>query len=62
MNARIDLAIIAGLADDSTDQTANDAQPARGRPEPFLRHLAGLLAPRTAVRLRLCSHGKSDHG
>ncbi|PKW19757.1 hypothetical protein [Saccharopolyspora spinosa] len=60
MNARIDLAIIAGLADDPNDQTANDAQPDRGRADPFLRHFAGLLAPRTVVRLRPC--GKSDRG
>lgn len=60
VNARIDLAIIAGLADDPNDQTGNDAQPARGRADPFLRHFAGLLDPWTAVRLRSC--GKSDRG
>lgn len=58
VNARIDLAIIAGLADDPNDQTANNAQPDRGRAGPILRNLAGPLAPRTAVRLRPC--GKSD--
>ncbi|MEV0697142.1 hypothetical protein AB0I53_04360 [Saccharopolyspora sp. NPDC050389] len=63
MNARIDLAIIDGLATDPNDQTKNDVQRVRDRSDQFWRHLALLLTPWTSVRLRPCGcHGKPDRG
>ncbi|MBB5155325.1 hypothetical protein [Saccharopolyspora phatthalungensis] len=75
MNARIDLAIIAGLSENPNDrtiddQTTSDTESAHSRPDRFPRHLARLLAQapwaavraRSSGRLRPCGcHGKPDH-
>jgi hypothetical protein len=59
VNARIDLAIIAGLAED--DQASDNTEPTCSRPDRFRRHLARLLTPWTAGRLRPCGcPGKPD--
>ncbi|MEV6234615.1 hypothetical protein AB0L88_42795 [Saccharopolyspora shandongensis] len=62
MNARIDLAIIDGLATDPNDRLEKDAQRVRDRSDQFWRNLARLLTPWTTTRLRPCCHGKSDRG
>ncbi|MGP4020547.1 hypothetical protein [Saccharopolyspora sp. 5N708] len=61
MNARIDLAIIAELAESSNDQTTRETT--HRRQYGFLRHLAWLLTPGATGRLRPCGcDGKSDRG
>ncbi|MCI2416573.1 hypothetical protein MOQ72_03995 [Saccharopolyspora sp. K220] len=54
MNARIDLAIIAGLAESPNDRTTKDAETTRRQQDGFLQHLAWLLTPGATVRLRPC--------
>ncbi|GAA4619755.1 hypothetical protein [Saccharopolyspora hordei] len=55
MNARVDLAIVAALTDDLAERV--DTDPARSAA--FLRHLAELVVPWSALRLgacRTCGH------
>lgn len=61
MNARIDLAIAASLAEDPIDPAAETGTEPE-RPTGFLRHLTDLLAPWPAFRLDTCrAHNGPDH-
>ncbi|MER7077014.1 hypothetical protein SAMN02982929_07001 [Saccharopolyspora kobensis] len=60
MNARIDLAIAASLAEDSIDH-AEETGSAPGRPAGFLRHLTDLIVPWSAFHLDTCrAHNGPD--
>ncbi|MER5393676.1 hypothetical protein [Saccharopolyspora sp. NPDC002686] len=59
MNARIDLAIIAGLAEAPID-SAGKAGTGQDRSTAFLRHLADLIAPWSALHLNTCRTGEPD--
>lgn len=56
MNARIDLAISAGLAEDPIDESRTDvdATSADHRSEGLLQQLAAMLAPLSTPRLQPC--------
>lgn len=56
MNARIDLAISAGLAEDPIEEphSAHGARTTGRRPEGLLQQLSAVLAPLTAPRLQPC--------
>jgi hypothetical protein len=61
VNARIDLAISAGLAECSPKPSSDDTcECASTRPN-ALRQLAALFAPLTTVRLENCEHAASQH-
>ncbi|RKT85692.1 hypothetical protein SAMN05421805_1272 [Saccharopolyspora antimicrobica] len=60
MNARIDLAIAASLAEDPIDPTAETGS-APERSAGFLRHLTDLIVPRSAFHLDACrAHNGPD--
>ncbi|MEV4733897.1 hypothetical protein [Saccharopolyspora sp. NPDC049426] len=56
MNARIDLAISAALAEDPIDESSpdGDAASADRRPEGLLHQLSAMLAPLSTPRLHPC--------
>ncbi|TDC96257.1 hypothetical protein E1161_01870 [Saccharopolyspora aridisoli] len=62
MNARIDLAISAGLAEDPIDESRPDVHAASAdrRPE-GLHRLAAMLAPLSTTRLRPCDCNGPAH-
>ncbi|SFS38571.1 hypothetical protein [Saccharopolyspora flava] len=55
MNARIDLAISAGLAEDPPERSRSDhPEPAESRHEGLFQQLTAMLAPLAAPRPHLC--------
>ncbi|TDD93129.1 hypothetical protein E1202_00375 [Saccharopolyspora karakumensis] len=63
MNARIDLAISAGLAEDPIAESRPDVDAASAdrRPEGLLHQLAAMLAPLSTPRLQPCDCNGHAH-